>query len=177
MLNKLGVPYVVNPHLVRGLDYYCQTVFEWVSTVEQSAQSVVCAGGHYDGLVTQMGGRPTPAIGFAIGLERLLAISIDNIQLPSEQTVYLVLLGAHAMLSGVLLAETIRKSSKVNIIVNCGGGTLSTQLKRADKSKATIALIMGDVELARGEVLIKYLREDKPQENIKLDDINNFLNK
>ncbi len=175
ILDKVNIPYVVNPRLVRGLDYYCLTVFEWVTT-DIGAQNAVCAGGHYDGLVAEMGGKATPAIGFALGLERLLSLAVDSLRLPSSDVVYFVLLGDQAKASGMLLADKIRQNSKVSVIVNCGGGDLSTQLKRANKSEANIALILGEAELVKGEVLLKYLRENKPQENVKLEDVGNFLN-
>ena len=170
MLDKIKLPYIVNPRLVRGLDYYCRTVFEWVTT-EIGAQNAVCAGGHYDGLVAQMGGKATPAIGFAMGLERLILLAADNLIMPDTQVIYLVLLGDAAVGEGMLLAEKIRANSKANVIVNCGGGSMSSQLKRADKSGAAIALILGEAELAKREVLIKYLREDKPQQSVAIEKV------
>ena len=170
ILDAAELPYVVNPCLVRGLDYYCLTVFEWV-TQELGAQSAVCAGGHYDGLVAQMGGKATPAIGFALGLERLIALTLNSLTLPNLRTVYLVLLGDKVVAEGMLLAEKIRASGAIRVIVNCGGGSLGTQLKRADKSAAEVALILGETELANQEVIIKYLRADRPQQNIKIEKI------
>ncbi len=170
ILDKAQLPYVVNPCLVRGLDYYCQAVFEWV-TQELGAQGAVCAGGHYDGLVAQMGGRATPAIGFALGLERLIALTLNSLTLPNLRTVYLVLLGDKVIADGMLLAEKIRASGAIRVIVNCGGGNLGAQLKRANKSAAELALILGDTELASREVIIKHLRTDKPQQNIKIEKI------
>jgi histidyl-tRNA synthetase len=175
MLDQLKLAYVINPCLVRGLDYYCLTVFEWVATDDKWAQNAICAGGHYDGLVAAMGGKSTPAIGFALGLERLLALVANNLLLPVMDIIYLVILSEQAMITGMSLAENIRKSTKAKIIVNCGGGDLSVQLKRADKSGAKIALILGVTELANDEVLIKYLREDKPQQKVKIDKIKDFL--
>ena len=174
ILDEIKLPYVINPRLVRGLDYYCRTVFEWVTT-EIRAQNAVCAGGHYDGLVAQMGGKSTPAIGFAMGLERLILLVADNLTMPNLQVIYLVLLGDDVIAEGMLLAEKIRANNKVNVIVNCGGGSMSSQLKRADKSGAAIALILGDAELAKREVLIKYLREDKPQQSVKIENIFNYF--
>ncbi len=176
ILDQANIPYVINPSLVRGLDYYCLTVFEWVAKDTTGAQNAVCAGGHYDGLVAEMGGKSTPAIGFALGLERLLVLVTDGLQLPPLQVVYLVLLGAEVIGEGLSLADKIRKNSGVNVIVNCGGGDLSTQLKRANKSEANIALIFGETEQARGEVLVKYLREDKPQESVTIKNVVNFFN-
>ena len=170
ILDQAQLPYVVNPCLVRGLDYYCLTVFEWV-TQELGAQGAVCAGGHYDGLVAQMGGKPTPAIGFALGLERVIALTVNQ---PKElPTIYLVLLGTTS--AGMLLAEKIRGCSTMRVIVNCNGGNLKTQLKRADRSGAELALILGEAELERGEVIIKYLRVNKPQQSVKIDKIENYI--
>lgn len=173
MLDKVELPYTVNPRLVRGLDYYCRTVFEWwaVENAGLGAQNAVCAGGHYDNLVGEMGGKSTPALGFAIGLERLLALVSGSLVPKKLDTIYLVLLGDKAVTVGLSLAEKIRKFSSKSVIVNCGGGDLKTQLKRADKSGADIALILGEDELAKDEVLIKYLRNEKPQEKIALNDI------
>lgn len=175
MLDQVKIPYSINPGLVRGLDYYGLTVFEWV-TKNSGAQNAICAGGHYDGLVGQMSGRPTPAIGFAIGLERLLVLVADGLANSALPTIYLVILGNELSSVGMVIAEKIRKNSKVDVIVNCGGGSLSAQLKRADKSSAVVALILGEAEFARGEVLIKYLREDKPQLAVKIENIGNYCN-
>lgn len=153
ILEQIKIPYIINPSLVRGLDYYCLTVFEWIPTDNMGAQSAVCAGGHYDGLVAEMGGKSTPAIGFAIGLERLISLVADNLQLPIRDLIYIAPLGDEAVASGMFIADNIRKNSQVEVIVNCGGGDLSAQLKRADKSGASLALILGEAELARGEVL------------------------
>ncbi|CAL7963241.1 histidine--tRNA ligase [Gammaproteobacteria bacterium] len=174
ILDKAQLSYVVNPCLVRGLDYYCQTVFEWV-TQELGAQGAVCAGGHYDGLVAQMGGKATPAIGFALGLERLIALTLNSLTLSDLRTVYLVLLGNTVIAEGMLLAEKIRACGAIRVVVNCGGGNLGTQLKRADKSAAELALILGETELASRKVIVKHLRTDKPQQNIKIEEIEKFI--
>jgi len=170
ILDRAQLSYVVNPCLVRGLDYYCQIVFEWV-TQELGAQGAVCAGGHYDGLVAQMGGKATPAIGFAIGFERLIALTLNSLTVPDLRTVYLVLLGDKVIAEGMLLAEKIRANGEMRVVVNCGGGNLSAQLKRADKSAAELALILGEEELVSGEVIVKHLRTDKPQQKIKIEKI------
>lgn len=170
ILDKAQLPYVINPCLVRGLDYYCLTVFEWV-TQELGAQGAVCAGGHYDGLVAQMGGKSTAAIGFALGLERLIALTINNLTISDLRTIYLVLLSDKVIEVGMLLAEKIRVGGSVRVVVNCGGGSLKTQLKRADKSGAELALILGETELANGEIIIKPLRTNQPQQNVKIDNI------
>lgn len=174
ILDRVKLPYVFNPNLVRGLDYYCLTVFEWV-TKDVGAQNAICAGGHYDGLVGAMGGKPTAAIGFALGLERLLLLVSDNLVLPKMNVVYLILLGDVVVVPGMLLAEKMRKNSKVRVIINCNGGDLSTQLKRADKSDANIALILGESELADKEVLVKYLRENKSQQKVEIENIEKFF--
>lgn len=176
ILDQVKIPYVVNSNLVRGLDYYGLTVFEWVVKGEKASQSAICGGGHYDGLVAQMGGKSTPAIGFALGLERLLSLVVGNLELPTKVVIYLVLLGEQAVAKGLLIADQIRKNSKINVIVNCGGGDLSAQLKRADKSEANIALILGEAELAREEILVKYLRKDQPQQTVKFAEVENFFN-
>lgn len=170
ILDQAGLPYTVNPCLVRGLDYYGLTVFEWVTT-ELGAQAAVCAGGHYDGLVEQMGGRATKAAGFAIGFERLIELTLNSFDLPETKTVYLVLLGDQVTAAGMQLAEKIRASGKTSVIVNCGGGNLSTQLRRAHNSMAQQAIILGEDELARQEVIVKPLRTNEPQQCIKIDDM------
>ena len=170
ILDKADLPYTVNPCLVRGLDYYCLTVFEWITT-ELGAQAAVCAGGHYDGLVEQMGGKATKAAGFAIGFERLVELTLNSFVMPELKTVYLVLLGDQVVIEGMKLAEKIRANSKICVIVNCGGGNLSTQLKRAHNSAAQQAIILGENELARREVIVKQLRTDGEQQYIKIDEL------
>lgn len=163
ILDKVGLEYVVNPRLVRGLDYYCLTVFEWV-TNELGAQNAVCAGGHYDNLVAELGGKSTPAMGYAIGLERIGELVKDAIKIAKTSLIYVVLLGEHALYEGMVLVEQLRcELVNMNFITNCGGGDLSTQLKRADKSGADIALIIGDEELAKRNITLKYLRKNIPQ--------------
>ncbi|MGD8956862.1 MAG: histidine--tRNA ligase [Chromatiaceae bacterium] len=165
ILDQAGVVYVVNPRLVRGLDYYSLTVFEWVSD-RLGAQATVCAGGRYDGLVEQLGGRPTPAVGFAMGLERLVALLEESRSEAGAAPVdvYLVLLGDAAAQEGLILAEELRTAHpNLKILSNCGGGGTKAQFKRADRSGARYALVMGDNELANGTVAIKALRSDEPQ--------------
>jgi histidyl-tRNA synthetase len=168
LLDGAGVAYTVNPRLVRGLDYYSRTVFEWISD-ELGAQGTVCAGGRYDGLVEQLGGRATPAAGFAIGLERTLDLfeARDKTHVTPPACVYLAVLGAGAQGAGLALGEALRAGVKnLRLIVNCGGGSLKVQLRRADRAGAKLALILGDDELAAGVVTVKYLREDKPQQAV-----------
>jgi len=158
-LRDAGVSYTVNPRLVRGLDYYTRTVFEW-TTDRLGAQSAVCAGGRYDGLVQQLGGKPAPAAGFAIGLERLaelLALQGDAPQVLRPHG-YLILLGEETEPQGLRLAERLRDAG-LRIECNCGGGGLKVQLKRADRSGARHALLLGEEEIRNGSVTIKDLRD------------------
>ncbi len=164
-LDAAGIRYEINPRLVRGLDYYGRTVFEWV-TDRLGAQGTVCAGGRYDGLVEQLGGAPTLAVGFALGLERLVALVQDSgAAVPAlAPHAYLVLVGEAAQRQGLLLAEQWRNTSPaLRLLVNCGAGNFKTQLKRADKSGASVALILGDDEMQRQVIGIKALRAEQPQ--------------
>ncbi len=176
-LRRVGVPFVVNPRLVRGLDYYSRTVFEWV-TNRLGAQGTVCAGGRYDGLVEQLGGRPTPAIGFAMGIERLVALlreqgAGEGLDTPHA---YLVLVGEGARVQGMLLAEQLRdRVPGLRLICHCGGGSFKSQFKKADRSGATWALVLGEEELARQVVGVKPLREAGEQREIGFDDLGDFL--
>jgi histidyl-tRNA synthetase len=171
-LDAAGVDYRVNPRLVRGLDYYGRTVFEWV-TDRLGSQGTVCAGGRYDGLVEYLGGRPTPAFGFALGLERLIALLIDLGVHPQPETAhaYLVLVGAAAERQGPVLGERLRDAVPgLRLQVNCGGGSFKSQFKRADRSGAAWALILGEAEVANGRLGIKPLRGDAPQETLTMDE-------
>ncbi|MFP5506190.1 MAG: histidine--tRNA ligase [Gammaproteobacteria bacterium] len=170
-LDAAGVAYRVNPRLVRGLDYYGRTVFEWV-TDRLGSQGTVCAGGRYDGLVEYLGGKPTPAFGFALGLERLIALLIDLGVHPQPETAhaYLVLVGAAAERQGPVLGERLRDAVPgLRLQVNCGGGSFKSQFKRADRSGAAWALILGEDELANGRLGIKPLRGDAEQETLSVD--------
>jgi len=166
LLDAAGVVYEVNPRLVRGLDYYTKTVFEWV-TDQLGAQGTICAGGRYDGLVEYLGGKPTPAFGFAIGLERLLAlVQAAKAGIPANHPhVYLVLNGLQAVQRGMVFAEQLRTSLPgLRLLTNCGNGSFKSQFKRADKSGANIALVMGDDEVADDTVVLKPLRSETEQE-------------
>ncbi|MFT6431151.1 MAG: histidyl-tRNA synthetase [Halopseudomonas sp.] len=170
LLDAAGVPYVINPRLVRGLDYYGLTVFEWV-TDKLGSQGTVCAGGRYDGLVEQLGGKPAPAVGFAMGIERLLLLIQTLDCVPSHLTrqvdVYLVTLGDGAALAGFRLAEQLRDALPgLRLVVHCGGGSFKSQFKKADKSGALFALILGEDEVTAEQIGIKPLRSDAQQENI-----------
>lgn len=178
-LDAVGVAYQVNPRLVRGLDYYNRTVFEWV-TDKLGAQGTVCAGGRYDSLVEQLGGKPTPAVGFAMGIERLILLLQELNAVPEDifQTtdVYLVVAG-NVIPQAFKLAETIRKECPyVRLQMHCGGGSFKSQMKKADKSGAEIALILGENELENNEIVVKHLRSDEPQKTIKQSEITQIMN-
>jgi histidyl-tRNA synthetase len=178
-LDDAGIEYRINPRLVRGLDYYCKTVFEWV-TDQLGAQGTVCAGGRYDGLVEQLGGRSTPASGFAMGIERLLAIrQAAKIDVARDRPdVYLLLQGDSSSRRGLLLAEKLRDENPgLRILSNCGGGSFKSQMKKADKSGAAIALILGEKEMAEETVTAKFLREQIDQQVIGQSGLNEFLRK
>jgi len=177
-LDAVGVAYVINPRLVRGLDYYARTVFEWV-TDRLGAQGTVCAGGRYDGLVEQLGGHATTAVGFAMGVERLVALLEEGGIEPGEQVdAYLILMGDGAQREGLLLAEKLRDQlPELRLITHCGSGGYKSQFKKADRSGARYALILGDDELAKGVVSVKNLREQIEQQEIVLDQLAEFLKK
>lgn len=165
MLQAVGVTYEINPRLVRGLDYYNRTVFEWI-TASTGAQNAVCSGGRYDGLIAQLGGDATPAIGFAMGVERLVALLVaaGRTPLPTRPDVYVVVSGAHAAKRALELVERLRSERPtVRFELNVGEGNFKAQFRRADKSGARLALIVGDDELARGVVAMKPLRETSGQ--------------
>ncbi|MCG8486404.1 MAG: histidine--tRNA ligase [Chromatiales bacterium] len=175
-LDDAGVAYVENPRLVRGLDYYSRTVFEWV-TEALGAQGTVCAGGRYDGLVKQLGGRETPAVGFAMGLERLIALleESDVMERLPVPDVYLVTLGQAPEREGVKLAEQLRdRLPALRLISHCGGGGFKSQLKKADKSQARFALILGEDELHKHEIILKPLRGGE-QRQIGLSELESTL--
>jgi len=171
-LDAAGVEYTVNSHLVRGLDYYTKTVFEWI-TDDLGAQGTVCAGGRYDGLVEQLGGPSTPAAGFAAGLERLVALMAErDPELPERAGphAYLVVAGDRAAEQADGLAETLRdRLPDLRLIRHCGGGSFKSQMKRADRSGAAVALILGDDEAAAGEVTWRPLQGGGEQERLELD--------
>jgi len=159
-LDALGIAYTVNPRLVRGLDYYSRTVFEWI-TDALGAQDAVCSGGRYDGLIAQMGGDPTPAIGFAMGVERIVElVKIAGMEpAPGSPDVFVMAQGAQAQTAALKLAEHLRDAFPGRgVVVHCGQAKFKTQFRRADESGARLALIVGDDELARGVVALKPLR-------------------
>lgn len=169
LLESAGVAFEINPRLVRGLDYYNNTVFEWVTT-KLGAQGTVCAGGRYDGLVEQLGGRPTPAVGCGIGLERLVLLLEEMNAIPAgiQETVdvYLVAVG-DVMADALVIAETLRSELPwLRLVTNFGGGSFKSQMKKADKSGAQLALVLGEDEVAKGEVGVKPLRLDSAQQQV-----------
>ncbi len=176
LLETAGVPYRVNPRLVRGLDYYCLTVFEWV-TESLGAQGTVCAGGRYDTLVEQLGGRPTPAVGFALGMERLIAL-LEGSHLARREPphFYLIRVGAEAERAGVRVAERLRERfPALRLQLHCGGGSFKSQFKKADRSGALYALIIGDEEAARGQVAVKPLRRPGEQQTLTWEELLRFV--
>ncbi len=176
-LDMNGVRYRLNPHLVRGLDYYNGVVMEWV-TDKLGAQGTLCAGGRYDGLIKQLGGRTTPAAGFAIGLERLLCLMEETQMLSDSQNpeVYFVTMGEHTTKQALVLKEQLHNDiPRCTMRMNTAVGSFKSQMKRADKSGARIAVILGEDEVTRKEVTIKYLREDRPQETIAQKELKNFI--
>ena len=161
MLDSLGIAYEVNPRLVRGLDYYSRTVFEWI-TDALGAQDAVCSGGRYDGLITQLGGEATPAIGFAMGVERVVALIEQAGTAPAARTsdVYVVVQGESSIGVAMRLADDLRRASTGRRVeLNLGGGNFKAQFRRADRSGAPLAIVLGEDELARGVVQLKPLRE------------------
>jgi histidyl-tRNA synthetase len=173
-LDAAGVDYVINPRLVRGLDYYGRSVFEWV-TDRLGAQGTVCAGGRYDALVEQLGGKPTPAVGFAMGLERLVELlTTDEVDdsggAPAQ--VYVVVGNEALAVEAMALSERLRDDiTGLRLSLHCGGGSLKSQFKRADRSGAEFALVLGEEEWARGEAAIKPLRGGGEQTNVAIDQL------
>jgi len=165
-LDAAGIAYTVNPNLVRGLDYYNYTVFEWV-TDQLGAQGTVCAGGRYDGLIEQIGGKPAPACGYAMGVERLLALleTSGTSLLATPPDAYLVHLGEAADAWAGRVAEDLRNAG-LRVTLHCGGGSFKSQMKRADASGARVALIIGDDEAAAGRIALKPLRESGEQQSL-----------
>lgn len=177
-LDKLNIKYEINPYLVRGLDYYCLTVFEWV-TDDLGAQGTVCAGGRYDGLVEDIGGNATPAVGFSIGIDRLvLMLKEFNPDLKSNNNpdIFMVLMGDKAIQQGLVVADSIRQEfSNIKVNFNSAGQSFKNQFKRADKSGAKLAIIIGDDEADNNSVTIKWLRENKEQQTILIDNLKDIL--
>lgn len=176
-LDALGIGYVKDPFLVRGLDYYTGTVFEWV-TDALGAQDAVCSGGRYDGLVEQLGGRPTPAVGWALGMERLILLAEACGKLPDAEQphAYFVALGAAAECKAMSLARGLRSQvPSLRLVLNMGSGSMKAQLRRANRAGAGLALIMGDAEIEQRRVTVKFLQEERDQQLLDLDDLAEFL--
>ena len=177
LLDARQVDYRVNPAIVRGLDYYNKTVFEWV-TDTLGAQNTVCAGGRYDGLVEQLGGKSTPGIGFAMGLDRVALMLDERYEPRAAADIYVASMGDVARHQAMLLAESIRDMfPNLRVMVHCTEGKFKAQLKKADASNATVALVIGDDEIAQGAVGLKHLRGDGQQVNVAASDIIAYLNK
>ena len=177
-LDRLGIEFHENPRLVRGLDYYCHTVFEWISD-ELGAQGTVCAGGRYDNLIALQGGKPWSGIGFAMGEERLVELlrQKDTI-VPPVIHAYLVAVGENSTESALELAYHLRAGSPaLRLIVNLNGGSFKTQFKRADRSGAQLALVLGENEINRGQVSVKFLRSGDEQLDIGRDQIADWIGK
>jgi histidyl-tRNA synthetase len=173
LLDAADVSYTINPRLVRGLDYYSRTVFEWV-TDALGAQGAVCSGGRYDGLVEKLGGRATPAIGWAMGIERFVALfEACGGEAPAEAAdVYIAAVGEGTLARAFALAEELRNSiAGIRVDLNLGGGSFKSQMKRADKSNAEYALILGEQELSEDRIGVKPLRSNEEQESVALDNI------
>ena len=176
-LKSAGIEYHVEPHLVRGLDYYTRTVFEW-TTDALGSQSTVCAGGRYEDLVEQLGGASTAGIGWAMGQERIVMLLEKQGLgvLRDRPQIYLVLVGERTEIPGFQLAERVRDAwPDLKLQINLGGGSFKTQFKRADKSGAQFAIVLGDDEVARGVVAVKDLRRDVAQEECAIDRISERL--
>jgi histidyl-tRNA synthetase len=179
LLDTAGIRFAINPRLVRGLDYYNKTVFEWI-TNSLGSQNAVCGGGRYDGLVEHLGGRATPGIGFAMGMERLIAMAAElgYRGLANQPQVYLVTAGEAAVRHGFALAERLRdRLPKLRLQLNCGNGSFKSQFKRADQSGARYALILGDDEIANNRIALKSLREDVQQQTLTELKLTDFLAK
>ena len=175
-LDSLGVEYEINPCLVRGLDYYGHLVFEWV-TDKLGSQATVCAGGRFDKLVEQLGGNPTKAIGFALGVERLLLLidSFAEVPQPDDADIYIIADNNACLVKALEIAEPIRDKLNLQVMVNLGLEKFKSQFKKADRSGARVALILGTEELQNDTISIKYLREDKPQSSVGIIDLNATL--
>jgi histidyl-tRNA synthetase len=175
LLDAADISYEINPRLVRGLDYYCKTVFEWV-TDKLGAQGTVCGGGRYDGMIEQLGGKSTPAVGWAMGVERMILLVQEMQQEPAglgqQADVYLAHMGDAASLRTMQLAEQLRSDiAGLRLLWHCGGGSLKNQMKKADRCGAKLVLIMGEDELAQGQIQLRPLQGQGEQQSISLDQV------
>lgn len=174
-LDRAGIRFSINPYVVRGLDYYNRTVFEWV-TDRLGAQGTVCGGGRYDGLVSQLGGKAIPGVGFAMGMERLLALLAQQKTVQHTLDAYLVMLGETAEYHGQVLAEQLRNQlPSLRLESHCGGGSLKSQLKRADRVGARFALILGDQEVSEASIGVKDLRDSTEQQQLPQEQLAPWL--
>jgi histidyl-tRNA synthetase len=177
-LRQAGIEYELNPRLVRGLDYYNRTVFEWI-TDSLGAQGTVCAGGRYDGLVAQLGAKPTPAVGFAMGIERLILLldTLDGFDEYSAQaSIFVVSMGSETIDYGLKVSEYLRDSlPNEKVLMHCGGGNMKKQLKRADKAGANFAVIVGENEQQNSTVVVKPLRGQAEQTEINLAALSDYF--
>ncbi|MDH3304837.1 MAG: histidine--tRNA ligase [Gammaproteobacteria bacterium] len=179
LLDAAGVAYTINPRLVRGLDYYSRTVFEW-ATDALGSQGAVCSGGRYDGLVEKLGGRPAPAVGWAMGMERFVALyeACGGKAPPRHADVYVVAVGEGTLTRAFAVAEELRdRMPGMRVDVNLGGGSFKSQMKRADKSNAAYALILGEQELKEKHIGVKPLRSEEDQASVALDELTATLEK
>ncbi|MFT5561511.1 MAG: histidyl-tRNA synthetase [Candidatus Azotimanducaceae bacterium] len=174
-LDGFGVEYIINPFIVRGLDYYNKTVFEW-TTDSLGAQGTICAGGRYDGLVEQVGGKPTPGVGFAMGIDRL-ALMLENVTTPvGAADIYIASIGDAARSRALEVGEAVRTAlPHVKTVVHCGSGKFKAQFKKADAHAARVTLVIGEDEVANDEVGVKYLRENTEQTSVKTAELTNHL--
>ena len=174
LLDAVGIQYEINPKLVRGLDYYNKTVFEWVTSA-LGAQGTVCGGGRYDGLVEQLGGHATSGVGFAMGLERLVLLVQEvnkSIPVKSAVDIYVVYQGEGTTLAAFQLAEKLRSElPHLSTMLHCSGGNFKKQFKRADKSGATLALVLGESEVQNNQVVVKHLLGAAEQQTIDVDNL------
>lgn len=176
-LQQCGVPFEINTRLVRGLDYYSHTVFEWVTDF-LGAQGTVCAGGRYDGLTEQLGAKPTPGVGWALGMERIIELvsKIHGQQSPPDSEIFMILAGEQALVSGLALAEDIRNAQpQWAVTCNCTPSGMKSQFKKADKSGAKVALILAESEIENGTVGIKSLRQHAEQKTVARDQVIDVL--
>tara|TARA_R110000868_G_scaffold387979_3_gene656740 strand:+ start:416 stop:1663 length:1248 start_codon:yes stop_codon:yes gene_type:complete len=177
-LNHAGIAFEVNPCLVRGLDYYNATVFEW-TTDKLGSQATVCAGGRYDALVSQLGGKATPAMGFSIGMERAILLMQHNdpgLAKKKDLHAYLITDGESSFVGGLKLANYLRSKVKnLRLLLHCGGGSVKSQFQKAHKSGAEYAIIVGEHEMKTHSVSLKFLREDLPQQTLYQDELAEYL--
>lgn len=178
LLDAMGIQYEINPKLVRGLDYYNKTVFEWVTSA-LGAQGTVCGGGRYDGLVAQLGGHATPSIGFAMGLERLVLLVQEvnpNIPVKSAVDIYVVYQGEGTTLAAFELSEKLRSAlPHLRTMLHCSGGNFKKQFKRADKSGATLALVIGESEMQNNQVVVKHLQGGAEQQILDVSQVIDYI--